>query len=235
MMLTENTKMTVQEFLVKLDEIIEKQHLLKHQFYQMWNEGKLSLKMLQEYAQEYYLQVHYFPTYVSATHAACDDLEIRKMLLENLIEEEMGVANHPELWLRFAEGLGVERKAVQERQHLGKTQESVKLLQQLSQSENPARGLAALYAYESQIPEVATTKIAGLKEFYGINSEAALEFFKVHEKADEIHSQATAEALVKLCETNTQKQEALTAAAIAVDALNLLLDGVYEEYCQVVN
>ena len=61
----------------------------------------------------------------SATHAACDDLEIRKMLLENLIEEEMGVASHPELWLRFAEGLGVERKAVQERQHLGKTQESV--------------------------------------------------------------------------------------------------------------
>ena len=57
----------------------------------------------------------------------------------------------------------------------------------------------------------------------------------LNEKADEIHSQATAEALVKLCETNAQKQEALTAAAIAVDALNLLLDGVYEEYCQVVN
>ena len=235
MMLTENTKMTVQEFLVKLDEIIEKQHLLKHQFYQMWNEGKLSLKMLQEYAQEYYLQVHYFPTYVSATHAACDDLEIRKMLLENLIEEEMGATNHPELWLRFAEGLGVKRKAVQERQHLAKTQESVKILQQLSHSENTAKGLAALYAYESQIPEVATTKIAGLKKFYGINSEAALAFFKVHEKADEIHSQVTREALVKLCETNAQKQEALTAAATAVDALNLLLDGVYEEYCQVVN
>ncbi|NEP03941.1 MAG: CADD family putative folate metabolism protein [Okeania sp. SIO2G4] len=234
-MLIESTKMTVQEFLVQLDEIIEKQHLLKHQFYQMWNEGKLSLEMLQEYAQEYYLQVHYFPTYVSATHAACDDLEIRKMLLENLMEEEMGVANHPELWLRFAEGLGVKREAVKERKHLAKTQESVKLLQQLSRSENPAKGLAALYAYESQIPEVATTKIAGLKEFYGINSEAALAFFKVHEKADEIHSQVTREALVKLCETDAQKQEALTAAATAVDALNLLLDGVYEEYCQVVN
>ncbi|MDJ0518617.1 MAG: TenA family transcriptional regulator, partial [Trichodesmium sp. MO_231.B1] len=57
--------MTAQKFLAQLDEIIEKQHLLKHHFYQMWNEGKLSLEMLQEYAQEYYLQVHYFPTYVS--------------------------------------------------------------------------------------------------------------------------------------------------------------------------
>ena len=154
---------------------------------------------------------------------------------ENLIEEEMGAANHPELWLRFAEGLDVKRDAVKEREHLAKTKESVSILKELARSENPAKGLAALYAYESQIPEVATTKIAGLKEFYGIDSEAALSFFKVHEKADEIHSKVTKEALVKLCETDAQKQEALTAAATAVDALNLLLDGVYEEYCQALN
>ena len=113
-MLLQDKQMTAQDFMSLLDEIIEKQHLLKHTFYQMWNQGKLSLEMLQEYAQEYYLQVHYFPTYISATHAACDDLEIRKMLLENLIEEEMGAANHPELWLRFAEGLDVKREAVKE-------------------------------------------------------------------------------------------------------------------------
>ena len=234
-MLLQDKQMTAQDFMSLLDEIIEKQHLLKHTFYQMWNQGKLSLKMLQEYAQEYYLQVHYFPTYISATHAACDDLEIRKMLLENLIEEEMGAANHPELWLRFAEGLDVKREAVKEREHLAKTKKSVSILKELAGSENPAKGLAALYAYESQIPEVASTKIAGLKEFYGINSEAALSFFKVHEKADEIHSKVTKEALVKLCETDAQKKEALAAAATAVDALNLLLDGVYEEYCQAVN
>ncbi|MEM1172261.1 MAG: CADD family putative folate metabolism protein [Cyanobacteria bacterium P01_H01_bin.35] len=234
-MLLQEKQITAQKFISLLDEIIEKQHLLKHTFYQMWNEGKLSLEMLQEYAQEYYLQVHYFPTYVSATHAACDDLEIRKMLLENLIEEEMGAANHPELWLRFAEGLGVKREAVKEREHLAKTKESVSILKELARSENAAKGLAALYAYESQIPEVATTKIAGLKEFYGIDSEGSLSFFKVHEKADEIHSKVTKEALVKLCETDAEKQEALAAAAKAVDALNLLLDGVYEEYCQAVN
>ncbi|VXD20097.1 PqqC-like protein [Planktothrix serta PCC 8927] len=231
-MLTQDKPLTETAFLAKLNEIIETHHLLKHPFYQMWNQGKLTLIMLQEYAQEYYLQVHNFPTYVSATHAACDDINIRKMLLENLIEEERGSAHHPELWLRFAEGLGVERSEVLNRNPLHKTQESVRILKELSRSEEPEKGLAALYAYESQFPQVSTTKIAGLEEFYGINEESALSFFKVHEKADEIHSQMTRKALLQLCQTTEKQEAALDAAQKAVDAFNLLLDGVYEEYCQ---
>lgn len=231
-MLVQEQSITEQEFLTQIDAIIDGNHLLKHPFYQLWNEGKLTLGMLQEYAQEYYLQVHHFPTYVSATHAACDDLEIRRMLLENLIEEERGSANHPELWLRFAEGLGVDRKAVKERQHLEQTKQSVSILKELSRSENPVKGLAALYAYEAQIPEVSTTKIAGLNTYYGITSSDAVAFFKVHEKADEVHSQMTRDALVKLCQTDEQKQEAISATEEAVFAFNLLLDGIYEKYCQ---
>ncbi|MDY7016371.1 MAG: CADD family putative folate metabolism protein [Cyanobacteriota bacterium] len=218
-------------FLLQLDAIIEQHHLLKHPFYQKWNEGKLSLTSLQEYAKEYYHQVHNFPTYVSATHAACDDLDIRQMLLENLIEEERGSAHHPELWLRFAEGLGVDRALVRDRDYHTKTLESVRVLKNIARSKDPACGLAALYAYESQIPEVSTTKMAGLKQYYGINSETALSFFRVHETADEIHSQMTREALDKLCQTSEQKQQALSATKNAVVALNLLLDGVDNTYC----
>jgi Pyrroloquinoline quinone (Coenzyme PQQ) biosynthesis protein C len=130
--------MTEQQFLEQLNAILDQHHLLKHPFYQMWNEGKLDLAMLQEYAQEYYLQVHNFPTYVSATHASCDDIKIRQMLLENLIEEERGAANHPELWLRFAEGLGLDRNAVLGREHLEQTRESVRMLKDLARSESPA-------------------------------------------------------------------------------------------------
>lgn len=225
-------KISPQQFIEQLNSVIKNHHLLEHPFYQMWNEGKLSLTMLQEYAQEYYLQVHNFPTYVSATHAACNDLKIRQMLLENLVEEEQGASNHPELWLRFAEGLGVTRAEVLSRQYLETTRESVKILKDLARSEEPAVGLAALYAYESQIPEVSTTKIAGLKSFYSIDAESTLEFFQVHEKADEFHSQATRAALLTLCETEQQQQQALEAAEEAACALNLLLDGVYANYCQ---
>jgi pyrroloquinoline-quinone synthase len=34
-------------------------------------------------------------------HSRCDELETRQVLLENLIDEERGAGNHPELWLRL--------------------------------------------------------------------------------------------------------------------------------------
>lgn len=223
--------MTSQEFLERLDAIVNERHMLQHPFYIMWNNGELSLEMLREYAHEYYLQVHNFPRYVSATHSNCDDFEVRQMLLENLVEEEQGPNNHPELWRRFADSLGIERPAINERKYLQTTKDSVQILQELSARKNAYEGIAALYAYESQIPEVSTTKIAGLKKHYNLDTKDALEFFEVHEHADEIHRTVTREALAKLCQTDNQKESALDAAREAADALNLLLDGVYENYC----
>jgi len=223
--------MTNEEFLQKLDAIINERHMLQHPFYQMWNTGDLTKQMLREYALEYYQQVHHFPTYVSATHSKCDDMEVRQMLLENLIEEEHGPNNHPELWRRFGDSLGISREEMMSRKYLPHTKQSVQILKELAGKDNPAEGLAALYAYESQIPEICTTKIEGLKKNYDLDCEDALVFFEVHEHADIIHRQVTRDALVRLCTTDEQKVIALDAAREAADALNLLLDGVYETYC----
>ena len=51
-----------------------------------------------------------------------------------------------------------------------------------------ASGLGALYAYESQFPGVASAKIEGLIDRYGIADEETLRFFRVHESADVEHS-----------------------------------------------
>ena len=95
------------QFETNLLEAIMEYSMLKHPFYVAWTEGKLSQSVLGEYAKQYYAHVRAFPTYVSAVHSRCEDLGIRQKLLENLIEEERGEENHPELWMRFAEGLGV--------------------------------------------------------------------------------------------------------------------------------
>src|ERR1700721_1915476 len=95
-----------------LDSMIAERSLLKHPFYLAWTAGTVSIERLQNYAVQYYPHVAAFPRYLSAIHSRCADITTRQALLENLTEEEGGAENHPELWLRFAEAIGVPRERV---------------------------------------------------------------------------------------------------------------------------
>src|SRR5256886_15327250 len=92
----------------KIDNDIAEKHLLKHPFYLAWTRGELSREALADYARQYYHHVAAFPTYLSAAHAKCGDQPTRKQLLENLIDEEAGSPNHPDLWKQFAGALDVD-------------------------------------------------------------------------------------------------------------------------------
>jgi pyrroloquinoline-quinone synthase len=222
--------MSPHEFLQALDGAIERHAMLKHPFYQAWSEGTVRKETLAEYAKQYYAHVRAFPTYVSAVHSRCADRNARLMLLQNLIDEEQGEDNHPELWLRFAEALGVPRSETQSSELLPSTVKSVETLKELTQSEDYLEGVAALYAYESQIPEVARTKREGLKKFYGIEDERSVSFFTVHEEADILHRQAERDILAQHCQTKESKKQALKAAEKSAKALWLFLDGMYNTY-----
>lgn len=225
-----NDSFTNSQFESDLLAAVMQHSMLKHPFYVAWSEGKLSREVLQEYAKQYYAHVRAFPTYVSAVHSRCDDLDTRQLLLENLIEEEQGAENHPELWLRFAESLGVTRDEVRNAELLPATRDSVARLKALTQSADYREGLAALYAYESQIPEVAQTKRAGLKEFYGIDDERGVSFFRVHESIDLLHKEVEQQILAKECPSPEDRLRVTAAASAGAQALWSFLDGVTEAY-----
>src|SRR5882724_5274109 len=113
------------QFENNLRDAVMEYSMLKHPFYVAWNEGRLSKAVLREYAKQYYAHVRAFPTYVSGVHSRCAEVSIRQQLLENLIEEERGDENHPELWLRFAEALGVTREDARGAELLPSTKDSV--------------------------------------------------------------------------------------------------------------
>ena len=202
-------------------------NLLKHPFYQAWMDGTLSKEKLQNYAVQYYPHVKDFPRFVSAVHSRCEDSKARRMLLENLNEEEGFPAgqDHPELWLRFAEGLGLSRSDVLDGKVNQKSQDLVSDFWRLCDS-SYAEGLAALYAYEHQIPEIAKLKIEGLKERYSISDERTLAFFAVHEGADKFHSEACAELINQLSEKDAAR--VLSAATKAASSLWNFLTEVNE-------
>ena len=225
-----NVPMSSSDFQNALSEAVMQFSMLKHPFYAAWTEGKLSKEILADYAKQYYAHVRAFPTYVSAVHSRCDDVALRQELLENLIEEERGTENHPELWLRFAESLGAARADVQSAELLSSTKESVANLKALTQSQDYRTGLAALYAYEMQIPEVARTKREGLKTFYGIDDERSISFFRVHEGIDVLHQQVEKTILSERCRSAEEQDRVVEAAKESAKALWDFLDGVTAAY-----
>lgn len=198
-------------------------HLLNHPFYQQWSEGTLPIEVLRTYTKQYYHHVDAFPRYISTIHSQCKDIAARQVLLGNLTEEESGEENHPELWLRFAEGLGVNRQDVKNANLIKQTKELVDGYFELANT-SYAKGLGALFAYERQVPEVAKSKIDGLKKYYNLTSEEALKFFTVHITADEWHSEECEMLINKL-----SKEEQAEAYEGAIEGAKLLwnfLDGM---------
>jgi pyrroloquinoline-quinone synthase len=196
---------------------IEKQSILKHPFYQLWNEGKLTTEALRVYAQQYYHFVDEFPHLLERMLENCEDSAVRSMIEENLAEER----KHPALWLAFAESLGLTQEDVISSETLPETERSLQTFRSLMNG-STLRAAASLLTYEAQVPEVAKKKMEGLMRFYNINTPEALEFFRVHMTADLDHVKVWKQIL----HDATDNPHVVDAAKKSLTAQWRLLDGV---------
>jgi len=193
-------------FSKELNKKLDEYHLLNHPFYKSWNDGKLTREIIKDYAEQYYQHVKAFPRYISATHSLCEDIEKRKILLENLQDEEKDGADHPKLWKNFALAIGAEENEIDSVKKEKFTTEMIDNFFKYGRA-SYAEGLASLYTYERQIPEIAETKIRGLKNHYGVSSKEGLEFFEVHKAADVYHREACEKLLDGLSKEEQIKAE----------------------------
>ena len=194
-------------FSKELNKKLDRYHLLTHPFYQVfWNEGKLTREIIKDYAEQYYQHVKAFPRYISATHSICDDIEKRKILLENLNDEENTDGDHPKLWKNFAASVGADKEKIDDIKPDWFTKDMIDNFFSQARS-SYAEGLASLYTYERQIPEIAETKIQGLKKFYGVKSLEGLEFFEAHKSADVVHRAECEKLLDSLSKEEQMKAE----------------------------
>ena len=209
-----------------MSNLIEiKQPVLSHPWYRAWECGKVTKEGLQIYAQEYYWQVANFPRYLSALHAQTEELSDRQVILRNLMDEENENQPHPELWLDFAESLGLDRSQVRNRTPGPAAMALVEEFRSVVKSGQP-EALGALLAYESQVPEVAKFKTKALNEFYleGDAAEKGTRFFKVHEEADVWHTRELEGILAKM--SDRDRARAQVAADRCGKALWQFLDAM---------
>jgi pyrroloquinoline-quinone synthase len=212
------TEMTDTRLLVRVDAEIAEQHLLKHPFYQDWQAGKLNREDLRLYAAQYYRHVEAFPVHLR-TLALRSTGALRELILENLAEEENPRAPHAKLWGDFATAVGVTEEQLRSSAPLPGTRRLLQAYAETCRERSLEEAVAALYAYEAQVPEIATSKIDGLRRHYGICSPEALAYFEVHQEADRMHRAAWRRWL----ETSEQDSEGADGVvATAKEALGVL-------------
>ena len=207
------------DIIQRIDSEIERRSLLKHSFYQMWSEGKLTVDHLRGYSKEYFQLVKAVPSFVEGIARGTDNPDVAG----NAKEE----AEHVEPWVRFATALGVSRSDLVDYDGAEKTNAAVEKMMKLANA-SFEESVAAMYAYEMELPKISRSKIEGLKKFYGMDSDDATKYFEIHEEADIRHAQVWREMLSKI--PADRQEAAFNAAVESLKAQNMLLDSVQEKY-----
>ena len=205
----------------KIDVMIEERSLLKHPFYQMWSDGKLTQESLAGYSKEYFQLVKAVPNFMTPIIEKAPDAVVTE-LVENQQEE----TDHIKPWLAFAGELGISEDELISYVGTSKTQKAVSDLNELMNTFEG--GACAMYAFEKEIPKISQTKLDGLAEFYGLTSHEATEYFKLHTEADIRHAASWRNILEK---SSSDSNNLIEIADKSISAQNLLLDSCYEEYC----
>lgn len=207
----------------RIDAEIEKRSLLKHSFYRMWSDGRLTVAHLQGYSKEYFQLVKAVPQFVQNIASASTDASVARDIEGNLNEEK----EHIEPWVRFAGAMGVHDSELKNYAGAAKTNDAVAKVMTLTKS-SFEEAVAAMYAFEAELPKISRSKIDGLAKFYGMTRRDALHYFQLHEEADVRHAQVWRGILQSL--PAEKRERAFAAAAESLAAQNMLLDSVQEKY-----
>ena len=215
------------DLLSRIQDRIARRSLLDHPFYRAWSAGELSIGDLRVYAAQYYHFEAEFPTLLSAIHSRCGDRGVRQSILDNLWDEEHGEANHRSLWLDFCEEIGLGRDEPEATEPLPATRAMLESYRSACRDRTFQEGLAAVYAYEEQVPAVMVEKMRGLRDHFGIDGGRAMRFFEVHSILDEDHSDRERDGIVG--HTGPDLEPAVEAALQeALDGWWGFLDGVMD-------
>jgi pyrroloquinoline-quinone synthase len=203
----------------------------RHPLWRRITEGEIPRAALGPFVVQFFLQVREFPRAVSALHSSCPDARERVELAESLYEEETGRisgcnVSHPELFMRFGEGVGGARDAMLAGVPLPATAALIDWFERSTRERPFIEGAAATnLAAEGQVPGTFGPFARALEHHYGCTS-AQVAFWDVHEQADREHSAIGDHVVVRLATTPALQADVRRAVARSLELWWRFFDGI---------
>ncbi len=220
----------------RLDELIVELRgdLLRHPF--LGRFSTMGTDSLRVFAEQFYCFVQMFPRYLGALLWVVPDEHLRAIIISNLVDECGGIeavdradssVAHPTLFRRFCGALNIHEHELAKVVALESTTEFLRDYERLILHSSFLTAMGAMGPGNESLSTKWVPVLNGLRarsEF----SERDLEFFIVHQPADDVHGSAMCAALLPHLNTSQDWEEMVCGARAAVNARLCFFDGLQQ-------
>ena len=196
---------------------------------------KAQLKV--HFQQEYAVYVRDFPVFLARIHGKNPPLEVRKMLAENIYEEDTGKlslgTSHPELFMNMMEGLGFRRREFEDIQLLPATLCYRAWLDKVTYEMDWVLGAAVLTIFvegsvhdrkelacpaQSKSPPQIQHKLKThpLVQYHGVSPQC-MDLIRAHQMVEAGHRHDAYEMVVQYAATRFHQEKILAAVQKTLD------------------
>jgi pyrroloquinoline quinone (PQQ) biosynthesis protein C len=196
---------------------------------------KAQLKV--HFQQEYAVYVRDFPVFLARIHGKNPPLEVRKMLAENIYEEDTGQlslgTSHPELFMTMMEGLGFRRREFEDIQLLPATLRYRAWLDKVTDEMDWVLGAAVLTIFvegsvhdrkelarpaQSKTPQQIQHKLNThpLVQYHGVSPQC-MDLIRAHQMVAAGHRHDAYKMVVQYAATRFYQQKILAAVQKTLD------------------
>ena len=191
-MASQSQQMSSEEFVRDLKEQIKKspKQRVNHPFVKAVCAGKAAMDQIRRWALQDYQFRHAVPRIAMLRYLACSDPEFQPRLFEVVEEETRGLlpgsAGHRDMFVEFAEAIGIEREELYTAELLPATAAHLYYAELIVHTLPWFVMMAAQMGAEGTFPPAVAALGKGFIQQYGMKPEA-VRFFTVHAEADEEH------------------------------------------------
>jgi pyrroloquinoline-quinone synthase len=230
-------KLLAPETLIEnLQETLRLRHPKPHPIRQLLLSGRLTKAQLQWWARNQFHEFRNIHRFFGVRYQKCPIPGLRRMLLENMVEEEgedlFGgkYPSHRELWVQFAEGLGIARDDVLNYEPLPGIRAALEMYVALVERSHWAVAIGTGLVFEGGGPRRMKEEREALEAYYPWIPKTSLDFFRAHEYHDEGHGNMVIDVIKQHCMDAKLQAEMREAVRQRADIMWLQNDCIYNAY-----
>jgi pyrroloquinoline-quinone synthase len=219
-----------------LHNTLQQRHPKPHPIRQLLLGGQLSREQLCWWAKNQFHEFRNIHRFFGVRYQKCPIPELRRMLLENMVEEEgedlFGgkYGSHRDLWVQFAAGLGIARDEILNYEPLPGIRAALEAYVSLVEQSHWAVAIGTGLVFEGGGPKRMKEEREALEKYYSWIPSSSLDFFRAHEYHDEGHGNMVVDVIKKHCMDEKLQDEMREAVRQRADIMWLQNDCIYNAF-----